>query len=245
MANRILFLVRHGETAFNAERRFQGHLDVPLNAKGMQQAERMAQVLARSFGSQDPARTLRLQSVRSSDLTRAIQTAEAIVEALRASGSPLGANDVRTDPRLREFHVGDLQGLTWSEYEQTNPEEAQAYLDSSQTAPHTTPYPGPGGECPVDVQRRVGAALLAEGIHSAGSRVQPCCLPLPAWKEHQMWRNTPANIWVCHGGTIRMILDLLGIERAPHTHIGNTDVLIVAKCTACGNSSLLAHIKGG
>ena len=67
-ATRIL-AIRHGETAWNVDTRIQGHLDIPLNAKGLWQAEQLAKTLA----TQDP-----LHAVYSSDLQRAHQTATAV-----------------------------------------------------------------------------------------------------------------------------------------------------------------------
>ena len=94
-------LVRHGETAWNAERRLQGHIDIPLNPRGLSQAEATARSLARAGE--------RFAALYSSDLQRARQTAEAVA---RAHG--LAATH---DARLRERHYGVLQGLTFDEAE--------------------------------------------------------------------------------------------------------------------------------
>jgi broad specificity phosphatase PhoE len=93
----ILLLVRHGETDWNAERRFQGHADVPLNPRGRDQAARLAEELTSS----------EVDAVYSSDLSRARETAEIV-------GARLGV-EVVLDPDLREVDVGSRQGLTWSE----------------------------------------------------------------------------------------------------------------------------------
>jgi broad specificity phosphatase PhoE len=92
-----LLLVRHGETDWNAERRWQGHADVLLNARGQEQAEQLATELANA----------EIDAVYSSDLSRARQTAEIVA-------SRLGV-DVVLDPDLREIDVGSREGLTWSE----------------------------------------------------------------------------------------------------------------------------------
>lgn len=65
-----LLLIRHGETAWNAERRLQGHLDIPLNAVGIQQAQALAATL----------KTEQLDAIVCSDLQRAQQTATAIAQ---------------------------------------------------------------------------------------------------------------------------------------------------------------------
>ncbi len=86
-----LLLVRHGESTWNAERRWQGQADPPLSAHGVRQAQSAAPGL-------DGAVT-----IWASDLRRARQTAELLV-------GPDGS--VRLDARLRERHVGDWTGLT-------------------------------------------------------------------------------------------------------------------------------------
>lgn len=92
-----LFLVRHGETVWNAEHRFQGHSDVPLSERGRAQAAALASALARiPFGH-----------AYSSDLQRALETAQTIL----AERNPA----LVTDARLREFDFGAWEGLTWPE----------------------------------------------------------------------------------------------------------------------------------
>ena len=83
-----IYLVRHGESAYNVQDRMQGWVDVPLTDRGRQQAEALRTVL--------PA-----ARVVTSDLSRAIETGA----ALRRLGEP------RTDARLREVDVGLWQGM--------------------------------------------------------------------------------------------------------------------------------------
>lgn len=94
-----LILVRHGETDYNREGRFQGHLDIPLNELGLQQAELVAAVL----------RDEPFDAVYSSDLIRAYETAQVIARA-RKDGLP-----IHKEPRLREIYLGELQGKTHDE----------------------------------------------------------------------------------------------------------------------------------
>ena len=94
---RILFLFRHGETDWNREGRLQGHTDTPLNATGLAQAHALAESL----------RLHRLDAVVSSDLSRALTTAQIVVEALRV---PLFI-----EPGLRETDVGAAEGLLWAD----------------------------------------------------------------------------------------------------------------------------------
>ena len=97
--------VRHGETAWNIDRRLQGHLDVPLNEVGRRQAEQVAEALANE----------RFDAMYSSDLSRAMDTARAI--AARCGG------EVQGTERLRERNYGIFQGLTHKEGAARYPEE--------------------------------------------------------------------------------------------------------------------------
>ena len=92
-----LLLVRHGETDWNTERRWQGHADVPLNDRGREQAQRLAEELGAEM----------LDAIYASDLVRARETAEIV-------GAALGV-EVIPDPDLREIDVGSRQGRTWTE----------------------------------------------------------------------------------------------------------------------------------
>lgn len=99
-----LCIVRHGETPWNAERRLQGHTDIPLNAAGLAQAEATARVLAAH----------RFAALYTSDLTRAVQTAS--FSARRLGLTPIAMTE------LRERHFGQLQGLTYDEARLRHPE---------------------------------------------------------------------------------------------------------------------------
>ena len=105
MQRTLLCIVRHGETAWNAEGRVQGQLDVPLNEVGLAQARAVAAALQ---GEQFAA-------IYSSDLQRVTQTAEPIARIL---GLP-----VQLDPRLRERHYGMFQTLTYADVKILHPED--------------------------------------------------------------------------------------------------------------------------
>jgi probable phosphoglycerate mutase len=112
MSTTTLCLIRHGETAWNAERRLQGHTDIPLNAKGAVQARQMAQALKNIKLSFDVLYT--------SDLKRAADTANAVVE--------LFGVEPQVDSALRERHFGALQGLSIGEAPLLQPEVWQAHI---------------------------------------------------------------------------------------------------------------------
>jgi broad specificity phosphatase PhoE len=132
-ARRLVFW-RHGRTAWNAEQRFQGQMDVELDATGREQAARAAQVLARL----QPTRII------ASDLKRARVTADALAE--------LTDLPVHEDAGLRETFAGEWQGLRRPELE----ERFGAQL--AQWAAGADVRPG-GGETRVEVAERVVAAV--------------------------------------------------------------------------------------
>ena len=96
----LIYFIRHGQTDWNAERRIQGHLDAPLNDTGRGQAARNGRVLAGVIGDPNAFEYV------SSPLIRASETMEIVRRALR-----LDPTGYRTDLRLREFNLGDWQGL--------------------------------------------------------------------------------------------------------------------------------------
>jgi len=102
----LFYCSRHGETAFNAEGRVQGQLDIPLSKNGQQQSKALASAL-----SLEP-----LDAIVVSPLRRALETAEAIATELQL---PL-----KIDPRLAEINAGIFQGLKWDEIEIKYPNEA-------------------------------------------------------------------------------------------------------------------------
>ncbi|MFN3788686.1 histidine phosphatase family protein [Massilia sp.] len=104
-----VLLIRHGETAWNAEKRLQGHLDIALNAEGERQAALLGAALAA-----EP-----IDHIISSDLQRARQTAEAIA---RVRGAQVGI-----DPALRERCYGGFEGLLYSEIAVRFPREFAAW----------------------------------------------------------------------------------------------------------------------
>lgn len=106
---RVLFW-RHGRTAWNAEKRFQGHTDIELDSTGHTQAERAAELLA----------TLRPDAIIASDLRRAADTAGYLARSAKLP--------VEFDKRLRERSGGSWEGLTRTEIAARWPVE-QASMD--------------------------------------------------------------------------------------------------------------------
>jgi 2,3-bisphosphoglycerate-dependent phosphoglycerate mutase len=105
MGGTRLCLVRHGETAWNAEGRVQGQLDIPLSPTGLAQARAVAAALAgESF-----------DAIYSSDLVRVRQTAQSVVDRLK--------KEPVLDARLRERHYGKFQSVTYAEAKEKFPED--------------------------------------------------------------------------------------------------------------------------
>jgi probable phosphoglycerate mutase len=105
-----VFLIRHGQSKGNAERRFGGHTATPLSARGRRQAE----VTARTLKSES------LTAIYSSDLARAMETARPL-----ANLTGLAINSTNA---FRERSVGVLEGLTFEDAAQQHPEQYAALL---------------------------------------------------------------------------------------------------------------------
>ena len=132
-----LYFVRHGETDWNREKRFQSITDVPLNARGLAQAQCCAAELGR--------RGVEIAELRCSPLQRAVATARII-------GDALGVQAV-VDPRITEMTFGEWEGQHESELAARFGEEFRDWRES-----HYTTAP-PGGDCLKDVAGRVTSAL--------------------------------------------------------------------------------------
>lgn len=135
LSRRKIVVWRHGQTAYNAERRYQGHADVALDDVGRAQAARAARLLA----------GLSPSAIVSSDLVRARTTAE---ELARLTGLTVG-----TDKRLREIDVGAWQSLTFDEVAVRFPDEVAQWRDGHEGRRG-------GGETLVEVGERAVDAVL-------------------------------------------------------------------------------------
>ncbi len=145
-ATRIL-AIRHGQTAWNADGRIQGHTDIALDALGEWQAERLALALG-----DEP-----LDVLYSSDLARARQTA-----------APLAARkqlQVRLDPGLRERSFGEFEGLSFKRIEQRWPEQAAAWRQRDPA------FGARGGEVLRDFRDRVVAAVSRLALAHRGQSI--------------------------------------------------------------------------
>jgi len=147
MSKTEFIVIRHGETAWNAQSRIQGHLDSPLNEEGLGQALLVAERLAH-----EPFSTL-----YSSDLGRALQTVQPIADRT--------AHEVVREPRLRERHLGVFQGLTGAQCEQRYPQEYARF--KLRDLDHVVP----GGESVRRLFARVGSIFTDLALRHPGERV--------------------------------------------------------------------------
>jgi probable phosphoglycerate mutase len=193
-----LVLVRHGESTFIVEGRFQGQIETPLSPTGRRQAE----LVARRLADPTAAPALPVPGVRPSELVhsplqRTAQTAEAIEADLAASGPAI---ERRADPGFLEIGQGQWEGLLRTEIDARFAAELSAWrrrpLESW----------APGGESLPEVQARVRPALaavlarLAEG-RAPGSPDQPQVAGYLDAPDDRPW-----SIVVGHDGVFKVTL---------------------------------------
>ena len=138
-----IFLLRHGETVWNRERRVQGQLDSPLTPLGLEQARLYGRKLAALLAPADGYRLV------ASPLGRALHTARIVAELLGRA-----ADEIDTDDRLKEMAWGRWDGMTAAEIEAQDPALWQARIDDRWTRP-----PPGGGETQQDLLDRAVAWL--------------------------------------------------------------------------------------
>jgi alpha-ribazole phosphatase len=200
-----LFLVRHGETDWVKAHRCHGFSDIPLNARGLMQAERLRERL----------RHERLDAVYSSDLQRAQGTARTVASALDLAVVPC--------PELREIHFGEFEGAIFEEIGGRNPALAQAWLERSISLAM------PGGESlPQLVQRVAGFAPRLHShdgqtvlivAHSGSLRALLCHLLGMGLEQWWQLRMEPASVTLVEtypqGALLRLVNDVCHLEGLP------------------------------
>ena len=130
-----IILWRHGQTSFNVESRFQGHLDAPLNSVGLTQAEVAAAGLSR----------FPVDAIYTSPLQRAYNTARALARRVDLP--------IVTDSRLMEINVGSWEGMFAEDIYRAHPEFALALAEGRDARRSET------GETSAELAVRVAAAL--------------------------------------------------------------------------------------
>lgn len=142
MKNQTIYLLRHGETEFNTQGRYQGELDSPLTEAGVQQVQQNAQMLKSLIRNSNEWKIV------SSPLGRAMQSTEIICETIGYD-----VKKVEKDERLTEVAVGQWAGLTTKEIESSWPNLFQ------NTDMYNWYFNAPNGEAYDSVVSRLSAWL--------------------------------------------------------------------------------------
>ncbi len=143
--NQTIYFIRHGQTDWNAERRFQGRRDIPLNATGRGQASANGTALSELLGG-----TANEFDFVSSPLGRTRETMERLREAMG-----LAAGDYHTDERLLELCFGEWEGHTLDELGEKFPAQM---AERAKSKWHYVP-PGDGAESYETLSWRVASWL--------------------------------------------------------------------------------------
>jgi broad specificity phosphatase PhoE len=213
-------LLRHGETEFIVQRRFQGQMEAPLTAAGEDQIRRAAAALADPTAEPPlPIPDVAPYLLVHSPLQRARRGAELVAEAFRAAGRP--APPLLSEPGFSEIAQGAWEGLTDA--------EIGARFGDSLAAWRRWPagHHAPGGESLQQVRHRVEAALTALLTEMARG-TNPGTLDrhqVLGYADHSL--DTPRwALIVGHGGAFRVLLcSLLGL---PDEHFWNFDFGLAA-----------------
>ena len=198
-----IYLIRHGETEGAETKRYKGHINVPLSEKGIRQMERVAEYLSaevRKRGSAEVTselpdfRASELSAIYTSDLSRAVKSAELIAE-------PHGLKPVIM-PELRERNFGIWEGMTFDEIKGKYPEEFVAWTGNP------LKFSPMQGESTIEVRDRAVRAL--EKILNQNTD-NPSIPPLIKGGQRGVTSSKSIAI-VSHGGINRVILcELLGV----------------------------------
>ncbi len=195
-----LYLIRHGETEGAHPKRYKGHMDVPLSEKGIEQMERLAVYMNKSYMT-NPT----YNAVYCSDLSRAVKSADIIAK-------PHGINPVIM-PELRERSFGIWEGMSFDEIRMKYPEEFDAWVSNPLN------FSPMQGESTIKVRNRVVGALdkILSKYFAEDKK-------LGRWEDEKLSTSQPHSslvtrysslnniVIVSHGGVNRVILcHLLGI----------------------------------
>jgi probable phosphoglycerate mutase len=188
-----LLLIRHGETALNAEARFRGRADVDLNEHGRQQAEALARSLPRRFA---------IGHLYSSPLKRCLETARPLTTTLGLAVTP--------EPRLIDLDYGEWQGRLIAEVAERSPQDYAAWLSGDLL------FRFPGGEplsAPAErlrsfidyvIERHQGETVAAV-THNVLCQMATCLLLDKPVRYFQSVRHNPGAVSVFRwrAGTFR------------------------------------------
>jgi len=179
-----ILLIRHGETALNAESRFRGRFDVDLNDRGRQQSEALASKLPRSFP---------IGHIYSSPLKRCLETAHPLATALGLTVVP--------EPRLIDLDYGEWQGRLIAEVAEQFPQDHAAWLagDLSFRFRGGEPLGAPAERLRSfvdDVVERHQGDVVAVVTHNMLCQIATCLLLNKPPESFQSVRHDPGNVSV-------------------------------------------------
>ncbi len=195
-----IVLVRHGETVWHTGNRYAGSSDIELSDRGCRQAQALASWAAKAD----------LDRIYVSDLRRARETARAVEAVLHIKAI--------VDPRLRELHFGDGEGLTSGEMAERFPDRYAAFRNDP------VKHHLPGGEDPLAAIAR-GRAALADIASQTDSRARV--------------------LIIAHNTLIRLLLcDLLGIAPARYRQVfPELRNVSITEIALTGNNVALLHFN--
>jgi probable phosphoglycerate mutase len=205
-----LVLVRHGESEWIREGRFQGQAETPLSGLGRRQAALAGERLAHPHAAPSmPVPGGRPLEIVHSPLARTAATAQAVADAIgRAAGPGDGAVPVRPEPGVLELSQGDWEGVTHDDIARRWPAELSAWRDRPWASV------APGGESLADVQGRVRPALagVLERLgrdHPRGTFDRP---QVGGYAGVDPGHAQPWSILVGHDGVFKIVmLTLFGL----------------------------------
>lgn len=186
-----LYLIRHGETDWNRERRFQGQTDVPLNPAGKIQAAELISLMNQ----------FKIEAAFASDLQRAFETAQIALSDLRIG--------VQKDHRLREANIGEAEGLTIEELIAKFDEEALLRWRSYEE--HNMDFKYTNGESKRQIMVRIRDVILEIAQNANHANIAIFCHGMVMraltfafqqgvdW-DHQVFCNGSVHHFVWHEG---------------------------------------------
>jgi broad specificity phosphatase PhoE len=232
----IVILFRHGQTDYNAERRFQGQLDIPMNDNGKKQSLQTALHLENLFKDLVVSGNS-IANCLTSDLQRASSTAAIVAEHLKLK---LGITlQFKETSRLREFHAGILQGQTIAEAHALQPEFWALHLQNREKNPYDSAPPGEGAESGNAVAHRLAPLVRALNNQEGNWKTTP---PTVGEIQNPGLKNAEIHVWSSHGGAIDCLLTLMNTEfPMQNKKLGNGDLIVMTPLVDYSDHVFASH----
>ena len=219
----ILILFRHGQTDYNAQKRFQGQINCSLNPNGIEQAHKTAEhitellklLLTKNSNS-------KIIECLTSDLQRSKETSQTVSKLIEKNLN-IKLSFIET-VSLREYHSGELTNYTIDEYSEKYPKVIEEYFKSYKEDPWNTKFPGKEAESWHMVSKRISKNLKKLNDNFISFEKEQNKL------SKKLIENTSNHIyiWSTHGGIIRNLLHLMSIDQNNEIQsYGNGDVLLL------------------